>query len=580
MANLANGAESGGTARADLVARAMQATATRTWVAVALALLCGIVAQSPNLLLGRATPNLDFWVHYNYAREFAISLDAGIWRPRWAWNAQGGLGEPGLLYYSPLYYYLSWAASKLAGGNVWIGMQLVEAGAAMVLGLSVWRLCADYASRALALLAIPLAIFAPMLCLLHLGFNGYPWATATAPLGLLTWALLRPVAAGKLLDIPAILALALTICMHTVTGLMAVIMVASVALPVVLSQPLRFWTRRAFWSPALTVIGGLALSAWYLLPAFASQGLIDAGVWRENYTPFNAFSLSTVTAAVLGVRWFAFQWPISLIAFATCVLALWIVRRERGEDLPGWFAPSAAIAGVTFVLSTELSYPLWLIDSPLRNVQFPHRFVTLLVALAPFLLVMGLAARPRIAMASGVLAVLGLASLAMGSLVVARAAAIDGEVIDSREPLGPYVGLDEYRTVYTGSGSGVGLSYDWQAQCDAVGATCSPRKLSNGAARWRIEAASATTLRLPLHYFPSWLVTANGRAVEVRPDPERGLARMAVPAGSNEVSVRWAAMPAERAGMWLSLLTALLLAAISVRVRTGRARRAALRGRP
>jgi hypothetical protein len=33
------------------------------------------------------------------------------------------------------------------------------------------------------------------------------------------------------------------------------------------------------------------------------------------------------------------------------------------------------VSWASLVLASELSYPLWLLNTPLRMVQFPHRFI-------------------------------------------------------------------------------------------------------------------------------------------------------------------------------------------------------------
>ncbi|WP_156841290.1 hypothetical protein [Novosphingobium aquimarinum] len=534
---------------------------------MAFALFCAFISQVPDLVLLRASPNLDFWVHYNYAREYVAAIGAGEWRPHWAFQAHEGLGEPGLMYYAPLYYYAVWALHLLTG-SVWQAMQWVEIGAGALLGWFTWRLCADWGYGRLSLLAVPLAVFAPNLVLLHNGFNGYPWASAGGPLAVLYWALMRPKAFdGRVVDPVAIGALSLVICTHTVTGLMAVIMIGATGLPVVLRAPVACWRSSAVWRPAATILGGLALSAWYLLPAFGSLSLIEAGVWRENYTPYDAFSLPVLSAAAHGIRWFGFQWPISLVSFALCGTGLWIVwRKKEASTLPPWFAPTLAIVAVTIFLSTELSYPLWMIDTPLRNVQFPHRFVTLLEPVAPFLLVCAWARIGRWRSSSSlVLGLTAIASLTMGAALVAKSALVDGESLTPHlGTLSPYPGLDEYRTAAAAERGYRSDDFDWPAHCAARNLTCSRIGRSGGAIRFRVDATDAGPVTLPIFQFPSWAVEIGGVAVPVRAERLTGLAEVELPAGRSEIAMFWKPLPLETAGIWTTLAALLLLVTVAI----------------
>lgn len=526
-------------------------------LAMVIAAVCAVLLQAPHLFFGRAHVNLDFTLHYNYAREYAAAIVGGDWWPRWAFNAQQGLGEPGPLYYAPLYYLLSGAVARLTG-NVWIAMQMVEVLSALVVGLSVYALARHYAPHRYALAAVPLAIFAPMLCLLHLGFNGYPWASAIAPLAVLQWALLRPGAEARLVNIPAILALAATVAVHTVTGLMAVVMTGSLGL-----YGLYKWYRggfdpRALFAPVVTVALGLLLSAAYLYPAYTLQHLVDSGVWRRNYTPFDAFSLSTITAWRFGMRWFAFQWPISLILLSLSGVALWQLRAHLSAR---WGASAAIIVGVCAFFSLEISYPLWLIDTPLRNVQFPHRFMTILSPLAAVLVAVALANSGKGSrIGRMLLMVLALGSLGMGGLVIAKAAISDGRVIDTREQdFAPYNGLDEYRTGPSRAAGAKIPDFFWHFECHAAGARCTDGVRRGRGMLWGVIAAKPARLTLPVFQFPGWQVQINGATVAAAVDPRTGLIAVDLPQGSNSVAITWVPLREERIGLFASLVAALIL---------------------
>ena len=64
----------------------------------------------------------DFYLHYNWAKEFAENLAQGNPYPRWMFHGRLGLGEPVFIFYSPLYYHAV-GLLALAGLHAWAAMQ-------------------------------------------------------------------------------------------------------------------------------------------------------------------------------------------------------------------------------------------------------------------------------------------------------------------------------------------------------------------------------------------------------------------------------------------------------------------------
>lgn len=538
--------------------------------ALALVVPLTLFVHLPHIWFLRVQRNLDFDAHTRWAMEVAAAMAAGDPWPRWMAAANHGLGEPALLYYAPL-YYLATGVLHFVTGNTWAAMQGVELVSTAALGWLTWSLVRAWTRQRWALLAGGLAVLNPMLGLLYHGFHGYPWATAFAPLTLMLWALLRPGAEMRLVNIAAIVGLGLAIATHTVTGLMGVICLPALALRGISREGGRWrLDLRPGLSAAATILGGLLLSAAYLLPAVASQPLIDSAVWRTLYTPFNAFALPTVTAWAFGMRWFAFQWPIAFVAAVAFGLAVWLLRSAPAPVQAGLLWPGLLLGGASLFLATELSYPLWLPDTPLRNVQFPHRFLTLTTILVPMLALPALAwtwPRRRLAWALGCLLAVQ-AGLAV--LVVAKTGLIDGErIIVSPDRLVPYTGLAEYRLR--------GVGPDWEAyiqrggfaaECARAGVSCSAMTRSGRSMLWRVEAPAPAELVLPVFAFPALQPGIDGQPVEVRVDPATSLLVTSVPAGLSVVSVTWRMLPAETLGLWVSALTALALAGLAARRRS------------
>lgn len=539
------------------------------WVWLLVALVCAIMAHVPHLGQPRVDTNLDHDFHYRLVLEVVQGMRTGDWWPQWAFAAKYGLGEPSLLYYAPLYHHAAGALALILP-NSWMAMQVVEIASLTLAGAFAFMLARRWVSDRWALLAVPLAIFGPMLSLLQFGFNGYPWAAAFGPLAMFTWAMLRPETGARWINGWAMIALALVIATHTVTGLMAVICFA----PLCLAACER---RDGAWHvdvrrgarPLIAIAGGLMLSAAYLYPAMSLMHLIDAEVWRRDYRPFNAFSLPTITAHLFGMRWFAFQWPISLVAIGGCGAAIVVLWRSDNKAL----AINAALVALTAtVLATEISYPLWLIDTPLRSVQFPHRFTTILcVVFAPFVPVaLSLVWERRQHFALLIVGGSVAASLALGAFVIGKAATTDGAIIAvSPDRLEPYQGLDEYQIKPIPPQWEAFAKDGWAEECARVGAVCSPGVRTAAGTVWTVDARRANDVRLPLFAYPAWKVERNGAPLASRRDARTGVIVVSLPAGKSEITARWSMLPEQKTGLLVTILTSFMLLVVLLRRRFG-----------
>jgi hypothetical protein len=80
-----------------------------------------------------------------------------------------------------------------------------------------------------------------------------------------------------------------------------------------------------------------------------------------------------------------------------------------------------------------------------------------------------------------------------------------------------------------------------------------------------LESPGATTLTLHLLYYPRWQAFLDGQPVALHPEPETGLAQLALPAGRHELAIRYELTAAERAGLLTSGLVGLLLLIVVLR---------------
>jgi len=176
------------------------------------------------------------------------------------------------------------------------------------------------------------------------------------------------------IDLPASLAIATLVLTHILSALMALICFSFISLCFL--RHFQNGARRAL-SWFVSAGFGLMLSAFYLVPAIGTLHLISPKYLATNFLPRTSFAFPTITRLVYGPGWFTYQWTVPTLSLVGVVAAtLHMRRRKNGSDLIGgalllMLAPSWA----SLFMASELSYPLWLMNTPLRMVQFPWRFI-------------------------------------------------------------------------------------------------------------------------------------------------------------------------------------------------------------
>jgi hypothetical protein len=314
----------------------------------------------------------------------------------------------------------------------------------------------------------------------------------------------------------------------------------------------------------------------YLLPALLLMREISPEIWTTRFTPWNSFVFPTVTTLLFGMRWFTLQWTVPAIALLAVLFATWHAWRRGGlrDPLGAALRLLLLVSWSSLFLASELSYPLWLIPTPLRSVEFPLRFIyiTSATGLIADLLCLWELLRTRRA---GIVHLLGAAPLLLGiGLTVAlgsKLILVDGKPLDlATDEIVPYGGLAEYRLRTEGP--------DWDRyrrdggfdqECRSHGLTCRVLELSSDHQAWEVSGSDQVNIRLPVHAFPAWHVGLDGRDASSAIDPATGLILLVVPPGSHRITLTWVRLPVERVGAALSLVACVSLAAIALRRRRG-----------
>lgn len=548
--------------------------------------------------------NFDFYLHYNWAKEFGEQIAQGNLHPRWMFHGRLGLGEPVFVFYSPLYYYAV-GGLALTGLSTWTAMNIVAVASTAVFGWLVYRTCAYYVAGTLALAIALTALASPFLVMLNYKFHGFAWSTlGYATHGLLFWALFRPGASRRIVNGWAAVAIGLAVGSHIISALVNLVAFSAVALvpPVDTAGP---WLRRigrAILSWACTAALGLGLSAIYLVPALTSLDTISTEVWNPALV-FESFAWPLVTAWIYGMQWFSFQWPIPGMALVLVLAVLAYLAQHRRSSAP--LLSAAAVAGLAVFFASELSYPLWAVPSPLQKINLPYRFVSVAYAIGPVAAGLALADAQRAGRTGwrNVLGCLLALTFVVGALTLYKASYRDGA------PLPPELRADRYTFEafarrlasegFTGAGACARTDAEcrefvrasgsfggtpeyllkwakpayadyakggFAGECSRRNAVCSNAERSSSGLQWKVTTASDGPLVLPQFHFPAWAVTIDGNPVPHTIDPATGLISVDVPPGTHVIATRWVPTPAERYGAWLSVAALLgLLGVASLR---------------
>lgn len=538
----------------------MARSARRAYAGLAL-LLTALVVQSPHLLFEVGAPNMDFIAHLLWVDQMADSLGDFQWYPRWVHATNLGLGSPALLYYAPGYFH-GVALINLWFDDLWLSIRLFELAASLATGgfaLALFRSLGIAESRAIiGAMALQLA---PVPFLIALHFSGLPWATSFAALTALAYTLLRgDRELGERLDPAVILALAMVILMHTLTGLMALLGFSALWLRRIGRREPGRWQWAGDWLRwwALTVLIALLLAGAHLLPALASFDLASTVNWTAVYKPDDAFLLPLFTAPIHGMRWPTMQVFMPLLLLPMLGVSLWYLRRH-GERLELWRRRAInnllTVAGVALLLGSELSYPLWMLDSPLLKLQFPFRFVVIvqIAAVPALVLVLDHAFRTRIRNARWLTATALMVHVLIGLTLVLHMDFVDGRSMDVEAMrTAPFKGIPEFRP----SAASLSAWLDWleqggqDAECARQGLECRSRVMPDRATQWTVinRASAPVSLRLSLFDFPAWQLRMDGVPVAHIAAAGTGLIEVEVPPGVHQFRADWQRLPQEWLG--------------------------------
>ena len=541
--------------------------ARRRWAeaALRLAALLGLGAAAFVPLLAAQLPrSADGRPHLLRIVALVSALQNGELWPRFSPDLVYGYGYPLFHYYAPFIYYLG-AGLHALGLSATAALHLILALALLAGAAGCWALAeAWFGGPAAGLAAAAVYVFAPYTLFNLFGRGAVPEALAVAALPWLLWSLhqaRRQATAAALLRLAGLIAL--VFLTHNLTSLVGLaLLLGALGLEAGLDRREAF---RASAPVGLAIAAGLALSAFFWLPAFLETGFVQVS---ELTTPATLdFRNYFLTPAQLLTPSFTFDprleppsipVALGLPQAGLPILALLLWRRYPEAPTRARVLALAAVWAACLCLTLRLSQPVWEWASPLRLLQFPWRLlgpVTVFSALLAGAGVASVRAEGRRLLLTGILvAVAG--GLALPWTFVTRYPAAE---------LPPEPTLATLRDYEIESG-GFGLTSTGEFLPVGVEALPSPadlawppaaglsvERLALAALPTSVAVLDSTSERLEAgahfesaqnfeaswrwFYFPGWRAEVDGRAVAAYASGPHGFVTVPVPAGEHAVRV-------------------------------------------
>lgn len=547
--------------------------------------------------------NYDFYLHYNWSKEFSANLAYGDLYPRWIFHGRYGMGEPVFFIYSPLHYYLV-SIFELGGLSTWNAIHWVGVVTNFIFAWFVFLAACNYINYKFALIIAATTLISPFLVMLHYKFHGISWAgLGYLSHGMLLWALVRKKAdENPYFNFWAALAIALSIGSHIISALINLICYSFFFLAKILyatkSSQKSANTKSIVLNWASTVIVGLLLSAAYLFPALYYLNLISAEAWEGDYR-LAAFAWPILTLINQKTMWISMQWPIAvpgILMFLVSVAYVIRVGKDNLGDLKpvvigGLFVSSAAV-----FFASELSYLVWTFQNPISQINLPYRFVFILYTVAGFvaglLLYHSYSSEKRIWSLS-IMSIMGL-SFIMSIGLLYKASYIDGskiplEIIQNQytfqmlesdfkqegyfekcaddkkncvsyhRSAGGFRGVPEYHLKWEGKDYITFAQMDYEKYCARSGFVCNKPERRGSGLFFDFHINSNSSVILPAFYFPGWKVSVDERDVPVNIDRNTGLLSINLLSGNHQVMLYREATFVEIVGLYTTIFILSLL---------------------
>lgn len=498
-------------------------------------------------------------------QQLATALRGGHFPVRWMPDANYGAGYPFFNYYAPLSIYIP-AGLSLLGFPYVVAIKLAQLLGFLLAGGGMYRLVTDWLGDEWAGLLASVAYTLAPFHLVNVYVRGDSlaefWAMALYPVVL--WTVARP---GK----QAIIWLGVSYAALTLSHNISALIFSPFLLLYVFFrawQPQQRRFEREVWLKSVWGIGlGLALSAWFWLPALAETGLVQTEPVTTGYFHYSNHFLD----ADLVQPSFFFDYDVAggrafrmgLIQAGLIIAGLVTLLKTRRTLRTTHYALATTLIATFMLLSW--SSVLWERLPLLPFTQFPWRFLSV-QAFGGAILVGGLGVLGwrRVVVPAGVLLLLisTLGQLKPDHLPLADID-ITPERIAQYEWFTGNIGTTvsaEYlpQTVQPRPYTSAWLAAGERGRAQVVGqATAELLERQAVAQTWRVVAERESVVVFPTLNWPGWVAEVGGERVDITAAEGTGLIAWVAPAGNHTITLKLTRTPVRLVAEWVSLLVGL-----------------------
>ena len=495
----------------------------------------------------------DFEFHVNSWMEVVNLWKQGVVYPAWAGFAHYGYGEARFIFYPPI----SWTIGAILGlllpwkivPGAYICLALTLSGCSMFLLARTWLTWRD------ALFAAMFYAANPYYLVIVYWRSAYAELLAGALLPLVFLFMLRCGEFGRRM----VVRLALVVAAAWLTNLPAAIMLSYSLVLLLLIRALELKSPRVVGNGALAILFGVALAAFYLLPAIYEQKWVTiAQVLGPGIRPEDNFLFTNIS----DVDHNRFNYLVSLVAFseiAILTIATILCRKRQISKSVWWYFTLWSLFSALLML--PVTSFAWKYFPELKFVQFPWRW--LLCLNVPLAMLIAIAWRrwaPRILICIGFLTVLALVWHRVQPPWWDSAADL-AEMLDDQQTGKGYEGTDEY--VPAGSDP-----YEIAQDAPLVTAV-DGKPLKAGIQKWNaqsrlfsVQTDQPEKIVLRLFNYPAWRVEINGRAIPAGTRYVTGQMVIPVETGTNSVRITFTRTWDRTIGAIISSIALVLVIAI------------------
>ncbi|MCS7001977.1 MAG: YfhO family protein, partial [Dehalococcoidia bacterium] len=491
-------------------------------------------------------------------------LRRGLIYPRWSPDLALGYGYPVFHFYGPASHYMAWAIHQW-GASLPDAVKLTYAAALAMaaIGMALFvRAALPTVGGAGAIVAAGMYALAPYVIADVYTRGAFGEAVSLATYPFLLWGVRRVVVSGGWSGVVvASVAAALAVVTYNPLALVGLPLVGLYAV---------WLTPRDAWAVAravATLTLGLALSAWFWLPALVDSSVVTIG--NLGYARENFLALTHLIQPSLEYRHEQFPFAIGLAqAIVVTIGAVGATQLPRPERREALFFLVMAVA-VAIAITTPAA-PWWEMIPLLPLLAYPWRllaFVALFGAVVAASVVAIAPARGR-SVLRGALAIVTLALVVWSSLSETLPEPIPAEARD----VTPATWLRrEATTGVIGTTTGAEYLPKWSAAGPGAAATTPRGSDAPTIHAARLEAVrgldltlvvtttAPTDLRLHSFAFPGWTATVDGQSASVTPTTPLGLVTVAVPPGEHRVTLSFSPTAVVQVGGLITVVGAMIV---------------------